>query len=126
MANLKKQSEGIYSKDLKSGTEVYDKATGGELVVAGIFEIDGIEFETDENGKIVKGLDVAVKAEFLNPFQKGVTYSEFLKNVPEETTVQDYCAEHLTQDEIDFILKELKSMQENAEVLEASKKEIKT
>lgn len=54
------------------------------------------------------------KDEFLNPFDKGVSYEAFLKEVDKsKKTVVEYCKNKLTNDDIDFIEKELKLIKLN-------------
>lgn len=54
------------------------------------------------------------KDEFLNPFDKGVSYEAFLKEVDKsKKTVSEYCKNKLTNDEVDFIEKELKLIKLN-------------
>lgn len=45
--------------------------------------------------------------EFVNPFNKGVTYEAFLK-AKGNTKIADYCKDKLTQDQISWIEKEIK------------------
>ena len=46
--------------------------------------------------------------DFLNPFNKGVSYKDFLKEVEKsKKTVAEYCKGKLSQDQIDWLEKEL-------------------
>jgi hypothetical protein len=45
--------------------------------------------------------------EFVNPFEKGVNYKVFLDAVG-EMNVEDYCKEHLTKEQIEFLVEDLK------------------
>ncbi len=118
MAKLKKQADGIYCDSLEPGTIVYDKETGGEIVVAGMFKVDGKDYETDAEGKIAdptiveENKNVSTEG-FLNPLATGVSYKEFLKAIPEGTTVEKYCEGKLTQDEITWLLVELRHYESN-------------
>jgi hypothetical protein len=38
--------------------------------------------------------------EFVNPFSEGVNYKDFLGAIPKGVTVEDYCKEKLTKDQI--------------------------
>lgn len=46
------------------------------------------------------------KVDFLNPFEEGVTYADFTTAL-NGAKVADYCKGKLTQEEIEFIEKEL-------------------
>ena len=46
---------------------------------------------------------------FLNPFDKGVSYSDFSKALKEsKKTLKDYTKNHLTESQIEFLDRELK------------------
>jgi hypothetical protein len=45
--------------------------------------------------------------EFVNPFETGVNYKTFL-DVVGSTKVEDYCKGHLTEEQIDFLVNDLK------------------
>lgn len=47
-----------------------------------------------------------MKREFINPFNIGVTYDEFVKAMGAEK-IEDYCKGKLTQGQIDFLKTEL-------------------
>lgn len=50
------------------------------------------------------------KTDTTNPFNNGVTYDEFLSNVKGQTTVDKLLKKHkLTESQIDFIKRELKT-----------------
>ena len=44
---------------------------------------------------------------FLNPFQSGVSYEQFLAAIPTGVTVEDYCKGELTQEQIDWLTTDL-------------------
>jgi len=48
------------------------------------------------------------KTEFVNPFEAGVTYKDFLAAVPEKTSVEDYCKGNLTDEQIAWLIEDLK------------------
>ena len=45
--------------------------------------------------------------EFLNPFNNGVNYKMFLDAMG-SIKLEDYCKEHLTKEQIDFLIEDLK------------------
>lgn len=45
--------------------------------------------------------------DFVNPFETGVNYKMFLDAVG-ESKVEDYCKGHLTDEQIDFLIEDLK------------------
>lgn len=45
--------------------------------------------------------------DFVNPFEKGVNYKMFLDAVGKED-VAEYCKDHLTKEQIDFLIEDLK------------------
>jgi len=45
--------------------------------------------------------------EFVNPFEAGVNYKTFLDAVG-DAKVEDYCKDKLTQEQIDFLIEDLK------------------
>ena len=53
-----------------------------------------------------------VKAKFINPFEKGVTYNDFLKAVGKKT-VAEYCKGKLTSEEINWLTIELVNYKQN-------------
>ena len=48
-----------------------------------------------------------VKTKFLNPFDSGVTYVDFLASVPKGKSVEDYCKGNLEAEQIEWLLKDL-------------------
>lgn len=50
------------------------------------------------------------KGEFLNPFEAGVTYEDFLESIPAKTSVEDYCKKNkLKEDQIKWLVEDLKN-----------------
>lgn len=49
--------------------------------------------------------------EFISPYE--VNYAEFLKAIPKDVTVEDYCKKNLTKEEIDFVVEDLKHYKNN-------------
>lgn len=47
--------------------------------------------------------------EKVNPFEQGVTYEQFLKALPEKTTIKDYLKDLCTEDEIAWIEVEIEN-----------------
>lgn len=47
--------------------------------------------------------------EFVNPYSEGVNYNTFLEAIPSGVTVEDYCKEKLTQEQIDWLVNDLKN-----------------
>jgi hypothetical protein len=45
--------------------------------------------------------------DFLNPFDKGVTYKEFLDSLPKDAVLEKHCKDHLTPEEIIWLETEL-------------------
>lgn len=50
---------------------------------------------------------IEVVSDFLNPFEKGVSYIDFLK-AKGNKSVKEYCKDKLTEEQIQFIENELK------------------
>lgn len=48
------------------------------------------------------------KVGFVNPFEAGVNYEQFLNAIPEGVTVEDYCKGNLEQSQIDWLIEDLK------------------
>lgn len=46
------------------------------------------------------------KAKFLNPFEAGVNYKQFLEALGKKS-VADYCKDHLTTEQIEWLEKDL-------------------
>lgn len=40
---------------------------------------------------------------FINPFDSGVTYEQFLASIPEGVDVKEHCKNELTQDQIEWL-----------------------
>ncbi|MFZ2432480.1 MAG: hypothetical protein WAW57_15180 [Lutibacter sp.] len=53
------------------------------------------------------------KKEFVNPFEKGVTYTDFLNAIPKGETVEKYCNKNLTKAEVEWLLIELEHFKNN-------------
>lgn len=107
---------GIFALNLWPGTEVYDKATGGELVKEGVFKVGDDEYETDAEGKIVetesskaklKSDNGPAESDFVNPFTPGVSYKDFLAALGKDT-VEEYCTGKITETEIEWLVADLK------------------
>lgn len=114
---LKAFAVGIFATSLWPGTEVFDKAEGGELVREGVFKVGEDEYETDADGKIVdtgsakataSSNNDEAESDFVNPFTPGVSYAEFLATVPDGVSVADHCKEHLTDEQIQWLVNDLK------------------
>ena len=65
--------------------------------------------ENTETAKVVKEKNAKVVKEktFLNPFEKGVSYEDFKKELGTKK-VAEYCKGNLTDDQIEWIENELK------------------
>lgn len=46
--------------------------------------------------------------EFVNPFSEGVNYKDFLGAIPKGVTVENYCKEKLTKDQINWLVEDIK------------------
>jgi len=53
------------------------------------------------------------KVEFLNPFNAGVSYDDFLASVPKDKTIEEHCNKQLTKEELDWLLVELEHFKNN-------------
>lgn len=51
-------------------------------------------------------------SEFVNPYKDGVSYAEFLKAIPSGVSVEDYCKDYLTQEQIDWLVEDLKHLKQ--------------
>ena len=51
------------------------------------------------------------KENFISPYE--VNYEEFLKAIPKDVTVENYCKGHLTKEEIDFVVEDLQHYKHN-------------
>ena len=63
---------------------------------------------------------------FLNPFNKGVNYKQFLNSVPEKTTVADYCKGNLEKEQIEWLLNDLQHYKKNIKAQQDAEKELET
>ena len=53
------------------------------------------------------------KAGFLNPFDKGVNYEDFLKACKGDENVAKYCEGKLTKEQIEWLIEDLKLYKNN-------------
>lgn len=53
---------------------------------------------------------VIAKSVFLNPFNKGVSYAEFLASIPKGKTIEEYCNKQITKEELEFLIEDLKHL----------------
>ena len=53
------------------------------------------------------------KTKFLNPFDAGVSYKDFLASIPKGTTLEDYCKAELTNEQINYLKNELENYKKN-------------
>lgn len=53
------------------------------------------------------------KEKFVNPFDTGVTYADFLAAVPKGKTVEEYCNKNLEADQLAWLLVELEHFKNN-------------
>lgn len=53
------------------------------------------------------------KEKFVNPFDTGVTYADFLASVPKGKTVEEYCGKNLEADQLEWLLIELEYFKNN-------------
>jgi hypothetical protein len=51
--------------------------------------------------------------EFLNPFDSGVNYKDFLESIPKGSTVEKHCKDKLTDEQIEFLINDLKHYKNN-------------
>lgn len=49
--------------------------------------------------------------EFVNPFTPGVSYAQFLESIPEGTSVAEYCKGKITEEQIEWLINDLKHYQ---------------
>jgi len=54
-----------------------------------------------------------IKPEFINPYDAGVSYVDFLAAIPKEMTVEEYIKGNLEADQIEWLLKDLKVYQDS-------------
>jgi hypothetical protein len=86
-----------------------------KAVIEEVQDLNGLETFDGVENVIVEDVDpiaarkaAELDAGFLNPYGVGTSYVEFLAAVKDaEVTVVEYCEMHLTEDEIEFIEKEL-------------------
>lgn len=50
---------------------------------------------------------------FVNPFESGVTYADFLAAVPKGKTVEEYCNKQLEAEQLQWLLVELEHFKNN-------------
>ena len=48
------------------------------------------------------------KIVFVNPFDNGVTYADFLAAIPKDKTVEEFCKDELTVEQIEWLVEDLK------------------
>jgi len=51
--------------------------------------------------------------DFVNPFDEGVTYEDFLKAIPKDKTVAEYCNKQLEAEQLEWLLVELEHFKNN-------------
>ena len=49
-----------------------------------------------------------IKTEFINPFESGVNYEQFLASIPEGVSVEEHCKNNLTKAQIEWLVEDLK------------------
>jgi hypothetical protein len=54
---------------------------------------------------------MAKDIKFVNPFEAGVNYKDFLAAIPKEKSIEDYCKEHLTTEQITWLVEDIKHFQ---------------
>ena len=50
-----------------------------------------------------------MSSKFINPFESGVTYKQFLKAV-DKKTISEYCKNKLTKEQIEWLENDIKSI----------------
>lgn len=50
---------------------------------------------------------------FVNPFNEGVSYEEFLKSIPNGITLKDYCKSELTKEQIEWLENDINHYKKN-------------
>lgn len=60
---------------------------------------------------------------FLNPFEAGVNYDMFME-AKGEVSVEDYCKDHLTKEQINFLVEDLKHYVDNTNARKEAKKQL--
>jgi len=58
--------------------------------------------EKAKQTKAIKAVEPKV-----NPLDKGVTYEDFLKAIPKNSTVENYCKDMLEPNELQWVLSEI-------------------
>lgn len=48
------------------------------------------------------------KVDFLNPFDFGVNYKDFLESIPTDLTIESHCKNHLTNEQIEWLIEDIK------------------
>lgn len=54
-----------------------------------------------------------VTEDFLNPFEAGVNYKDFLASIPDGKTVEQHCKGKITDEQLEFLLQDLKHYSNN-------------
>lgn len=54
-----------------------------------------------------------VTEDFLNPFDAGVNYKDFLASIPEGKTVEQHCKGKITDEQLEFLLQDLEHFSNN-------------
>lgn len=52
-------------------------------------------------------------SKFINPFDAGVTYEDFLKSIPKGKTVEEYCDKKIEANQLEWLLVELEHFKNN-------------
>lgn len=53
------------------------------------------------------------ESKFLNPFDSGVSYADFLASIPKGKSIEEHCKGILTQEEIEFLNTEIELIKNN-------------
>lgn len=53
------------------------------------------------------------ESKFLNPFDSGVSYTDFLASIPKDKSIEEHCKGILTQEDIEFLNTEIKLIKNN-------------
>lgn len=53
------------------------------------------------------------KEKFVNPFDSGVTYADFLASVPKSKTIEEYCNKQIEAEQLEWLLVELENFKNN-------------
>lgn len=54
-----------------------------------------------------------IETGFINPFEPGVNYNDFTEAIPEGMTVEEYCKNQLTEEQISFLTEDLEHYKNN-------------